>query len=240
LTTETNKQQVDRHDVAECVLETLRPIAFDPAALVRETGRFVVVDGHDIAAAGVVLENLAERTSTIGDHVRDREFGWIPSAIAATQRALAYGHGAKFVVFTGSDAERLESLAGALERRLFQSGCKAYCLRLSNVVRGLDADLITEDDTRDEHLRRLGELARILTDAGQIFITAVPAADDSDLKVLEALNHPNEIVFVHIGEGGSADLPAAVHLPADVDAGACVNATCDLLRERNVLLDYHI
>jgi hypothetical protein len=39
---------------------------------------------------------------------------------------------------------------------------------------------------------------------------------------------------------GSADLPAAIHLPVDVDAGTSVNATCELLRERNVLLDFHI
>ncbi|MBM4320748.1 MAG: pyridoxal-phosphate dependent enzyme, partial [Deltaproteobacteria bacterium] len=51
----TNKE-ADRHDVAEVVLETERPLAFDLGCEVRETGRFVLVDDREIAGAGIVLE----------------------------------------------------------------------------------------------------------------------------------------------------------------------------------------
>lgn len=240
LTSEANKQQVDRHDVAECILETLRPLAFDAAAQVPETGRFVLVDGHDIAAAGVVLERLGEGPSALQEHVRAREFQWVASAIGADERAAQYGHGAQFVVFTGPDARRLDALAGALERRLFDHGCAAYCLRWGNVVAGLDRDLVSEGDARDEHLRRVGELARILTDAGQVFVTAVAGADDSDRALLAALNEPHEVLFVAVGE---AERPAggpALHLPADVAAEACVAGVWEALRAQRVLADYDI
>ena len=59
LTTENNRQHIERHDVAECVLETLKPIAFDLSAEVAQTGRFVLIDNYQIAGGGVILD--AER-----------------------------------------------------------------------------------------------------------------------------------------------------------------------------------
>lgn len=240
LTTEANKQQIDRHDVAECVLETARPLAFDRVDSVRDTGRFVVVDAYDIAAAGIVLEALREGTSVIGEHVRAREFGWVPGAIGAAERAEAYGHGAKFVVLTGDDSGSLDRLGGAIERRLFKSGLKTYCLRWSNLTRGLDADLVRERDTRDEQIRRLGELARVMTDSGQIVITAVAGADQSDLRVLEQLNHPSEILFVWVGAAPPGEVYGALTISPDGDVESGVNAVCDALKRKQVILEYCI
>lgn len=55
---------------------------------------------------------------------------------------------------------------------------------------------------RDEHVRRLGELARILTDSGQIPITSLPDADEYDVRTLELLNSPNEILVVRLARLG--------------------------------------
>ncbi len=235
MTTDTNKQQIERHDVAECILEALRPFAFDPVDVVRETGRFVIVDNHEIAGAGMILEKMNQGRSTVSEHVREREFAWSPSAITSAERSALYGHRAKFLVFTGDDAEQIERFAAAVERHLFRSGFQAYCLRLSNVVGGLGADLAVEADIRDEHIRRLGELARIMTDSGQIFITAVPTADDSDIEVLKLLNQPNDILVVHAGDADAAGGHAAVQLAANVDVDSCIRAVWDLLREKEVI-----
>ncbi|MEI6563668.1 MAG: GTP-binding protein [bacterium] len=240
LTTEANKQQVDRHDVAECVLETVRPIAFDRIDAVRDTGRFVVVDNFEIAAAGIILESLHEKTSVLGEHVREREFRWTPSAISTAERNQAYGHGSKLVVFTGNDGARLDLVAAALEQRLFRSGFKTYCLRWANMLRGLDADLARAQDIRDEHIRRLGELARIMTDSGQIVVTAVTGADESDLRALEQLNQPNEILFVQVGNTGDNGARAGVRI-SDTDAVAAgVDAVCEALKRKQVILEYCI
>ncbi len=229
LTSAAARSQIDRHDLAECVLETLRPIAFDPVARVRETGRFVIVDGYDIAAAGVVLEKAADGVTALGEQVRKREFGWVPSAITPDERAQAYGHRARFVVLTGDDAEQLDLLAGALERRLFGQGHKAYCLRLANVVRGLDYDLITEGDAHDEHIRRLGELARILIDAGQIVVAAIAGADAGDHGLLATLSHPLEVLFVHVGSPSPAAAPGLVVVPVSMGTDAWLDRVGALL-----------
>jgi bifunctional enzyme CysN/CysC len=48
------KMQVDRHEVAECTIETISPVAFDAISQCEATGRFVLVDGHEIAGGGII------------------------------------------------------------------------------------------------------------------------------------------------------------------------------------------
>ncbi len=237
---EHSKQQVDRHDVAECVLETHRPVAFDRIDQVLHTGRFVVVDDYEIAGAGIALERMDDSDSTVAVHVQARETAWESGHIAPGDRAASYGHGAKFVLMTGTNAAALAALGAAIEEALFRSGFKAYCLRPANVARGLDADIRLRGEAGDEHVRRLGELARILTDSGQIFITSLPDADEYDVRTLELLNSPNEILVVRLGAAGDSRIPSHLTLPAGTELDIGVEAVRKLLREKNVILDYQI
>ncbi|MEK6558190.1 MAG: GTP-binding protein, partial [Candidatus Margulisiibacteriota bacterium] len=50
------KKQVDRHDVAECIFETAKPIAFDSVSTIESMGRFVMVDHYEIAGGGIISE----------------------------------------------------------------------------------------------------------------------------------------------------------------------------------------
>jgi bifunctional enzyme CysN/CysC len=238
LSTVANKQQVDRHDVAECVLETPKPVAFDLVADLEQTGRLVIVDHHEIAGAGIILATDESAESTLQEHVRAREIAWRPSAIPAAGRAAAFGHGAKFVVFTGAEDGAGDAYARALERALFDRGFKAYYLGMENLARGLDSDL--GDDDRDDHIRRLGELARILTDAGQIFITSLTGADADDLRILEQLNRPNEILTVSVGGDEPAGPDTSLRLDPAQGCETGVARVCELLRDRNVILEYCI
>ncbi len=240
LTTVANKEQVDRHDVAEVILETPKPIAFDTIDASEYTGRLVIVDDYEIAGAGIVLSEVATQESSLEEHIRAREIAWKNSSIAAHQRIKAYGHGAKFVVFSSLDTAVGERFARALERDLFDKHFKAYYLGMENVARGLDADLQIPGELRDDHIRRLGELARILTDSGQIFITSISNVDDYDLKMLELLNSPNEILTIHVGENRFDNFQPTLQLDAESDTAAGIEAVCDLLRAKNVILDYQI
>jgi bifunctional enzyme CysN/CysC len=240
LSSVTNKQQIDRHDVAECVLETAKPVAFDVAGEIERTGRLVIVDNHDIAGAGIILAPLSDEDSTLKAHIRQREAMWRPSAITRELRTSTYRHGAKFIVVTGDSAETGERIAAALEKELFLRNFKAYYLGISNVVRGLDADLgaVTEIDA--EQVRRIGELARIMTDAGLIFITSLPGIDEYDLRTLELLNQPHEILVVNVGEDRFTDYTPHLELPTDVTAGTATQEILQLLRQKDVILEYYL
>ncbi|MDO9542650.1 MAG: GTP-binding protein, partial [Kiritimatiellia bacterium] len=240
LTSVANKQQVDRHDVAECVLETPRPVAFDLSGEIRFTGRFAIVDNHEIAGAGIVLEDIRSEDSALQRHVSDREFAWQSSGISSALRLAAYGHSAKFVVFTGEHQEKTESLATALEKHLFSRNFKTYYLRMGNVIKGLDVDIKHEAEVRDEHIRRLGELARILTDSGQIFITSLSNVDDYDLKTLELLNKPNEILVINVGENRFTHYQVALTLDIQADVANSLEKVAALLKEKKVILEYYL
>ncbi len=240
LTTVANKKQVDRHDVAEVILETPKPIAFDTIDASEYTGRLVIVDDYEIAGAGIALSAAAARESSLEAHIREREGAWKSSAIASPERTAAYGHGAKFVVFTSLRPELGETFARTLERALFAMHYKTYYLGVENMARGLDADLRNNADFRDDPIRRLGELARILTDSGQIFITSIADVDDYDLRTLELLNQPNEIVTIHVGENRFNRFQPDLEFEETMDPAAGVEAVCDLLRQKNVILDFQI
>ncbi len=127
-----------------------------------------------------------------------------------------------------------------MEKRLFDDSCFAYYLGIANIDRGLDSDVLDSFDQREERVRRLGELARILTDSGQIFITTITDVDVHDIKRLVALNAPNEIVVVVVGATEYQDVHAHVQIPDGQDLASSVEQVCKYLREQEVIPDYCI
>jgi bifunctional enzyme CysN/CysC len=235
-----NKQQLDCRDVGECILETSRPIAFDPASASETTGRFVIVDNYEIAGGGIVLENLSAGESLLQQHIRDRENNWEPGLVRFEERAAANRHQAKFIVFTGAPGTGKRAVAKALERGLFENRLNAYYLGVANIDRGLDADLGSHADSAGERLRRIGELARILTDAGLIFITTIDDADDYDIETLKLLNEPNDILVINMGENCFSRYQPDFQLPAGGAVPDAVSQVADILKSREIIIDYQI
>ncbi|MDT8446731.1 MAG: GTP-binding protein [bacterium] len=239
LSSVVNKQVVERHDVGECIFEALKPIAFDRAAELDGTGRFVLVDGFEIAGGGIILEASESEETLAEAHVREREAAWQRGQITPENRAAAFLHRAKFVVFSGPPGVGKRKIAVELERRLFAEGRKAYYLADSNLNEGLDRDLAAQGKDRSEEIRRLGELARIMTDSGQIFITALAGVDDYDLEQLKTLNAPNEILVVQVGADGSDKFRPDLSLAAEADPSSAVGSVLELLNQFQIL-EYYI
>jgi len=240
LTSTKSKQQIDCRDVSECILETSRPIAFDTTAVSEATGRFVIVDNYEIAGGGAVVENLSAGESLLQQHIRDRESNWEAGLVRAEQRVEVNRHRAKFIVFTGAPGNGKRAVAKALEQGLFQNGMSVYYLGVATINRGLDADLGSHTDSAGERLRRIGELARILTDAGLIFITTIDDADDYDIKTLKQLNEPSDILVVNMGENGFSRYQPDLQVPTLVSLTDAVNQVADLLKSWEIILDYQI
>ena len=235
-----SKQQIDCRDVSECILETSRPIAFDTTSASESTGRFVIIDNYEIAGGGIVVENLSAGESLLQQHIRDRENKWEAGLVRAEQRAEVNRHRAKFIVFTGAPGTGKRAVAKAFEQGLFQNGMNAYYLGVANIDRGLDADLGSQSDSAGERLRRIGELARIFTDAGLIFITTIDDADDYDIETLKLLNEPNDILVVNHGENGFSRFQPDLQLVAGGAVADAVHLVADLLKTKEIIIDYQI
>lgn len=237
LTTETNRKHIERHDVAECVLETLRPIAFDLSSDIAQTGRFVIIDNYHIAGGGVILGKEDNQLDLIAEHVRQRQANWWRSEITPEIRERRSGHRAAMVVLGGPVNIGKWAAAQKLEQKLFSAGAMVYYLGLDNSLSGINSDL-RQAGLRDEFLRRLGETAHLFTDAGMILITSISDLDEYELKLLKTLNSPGQTVVVGIGRQDIPDTMLDLHVEASGDMDQIAAQIARLLTEKNILPEY--
>lgn len=198
---------VERHEVARCVLRFDRPLAFDIDRSVPDTGRFVLVDGYEIAGGGIITGVADE-----GDMSRQllrRDIKWIRSGLTSFERARYYKQKALLVVITGKTDTDKKSVARDLEKALLNKGHIAYYLGIGNVLYGLDADIKSEASMRNtperqEHIRRLGELANIMLDAGNILIVTANELNFDELDTLRQIASGEHVLTVWIGGGDNS------------------------------------
>ena len=151
------------NDVAEIVLRSREMLALDTVAMHAGLGRFILIDGLDVAAGGVVLAVLTQGS---GDVVP------VGHLLGRDARAWRNGHRGAVVWLTGLPAAGKSTLAMQIERRLFERGVQCYVLDGDNVRTGLCRDLGFTDDDRSENVRRVGEVAALFADAGLVAIAA--------------------------------------------------------------------
>lgn len=97
---------------------------------------------------------------------------WHAHPITRYQREQANGHSAAVLWLTGLSGSGKSSIAGALEQELHRQGVHTYLLDGDNVRHGLCQDLSFSDEDRRENIRRVGEVAGLMMDAGLLVITA--------------------------------------------------------------------
>lgn len=240
LSSDNSKQQIDRHDVAECIFETSKPVAFDLSGEMESTGRFVIVENYEISGGGIILDPVNSGENLLSNHIKERESFWEKGPISAKERAGYYSHESKLIVFTGEDEKRKKEIAHALEKELFYRNFKVYYLGTGNIHKGLDSDVAPWENDGEEFIRRLGELARIMTDSGQIFITTIPEADDYDMEKLKLLNHPNENLVVNVGFNSFNRFNVNLDLENNVPVKEALDKIYNLLKEEEIIPDYLI
>jgi bifunctional enzyme CysN/CysC len=191
LTSSTQKKQIDRHDVSECILQTLRPLAFDTIQNLETTGRFVIIDDYEIAGGGIITENLSHHISRVEHDVQARNYAWTRSKLWPQDRADKFNQKPVWVIITGEKNTQKFGLARELEKQLFESGKNVYWMGISNIT-------LNDEETRDEHLQRLGEMAHLFTDAGILLISTISELDDDDVTLLKTLCKPQEVIVITI------------------------------------------
>ena len=150
------------NEVGFCNLATSLPVAFDPYAENRDTGAFVLIDRstNETAAAGIISFAL-RRAANI--HRQDL-------AVTKAARAQIKRQSPAILWFTGLPSAGKSTIANLVEARLHALGAHTVLLDGDNVRHGLNKDLGFTDADRVENIRRIGEVARLMTEAGLIVL----------------------------------------------------------------------
>ncbi len=235
LAADERKGQVDRHEVAECTLALGRAIACDPPDVVPATSRFVIVDDHEIRGGGIVREALSDRQSAVRDKVLLRNYKWESSFIPPERRAERFSQRAALLLLTGPrDADR-KRVAKELEARLFADGRVVYFLGIGNVLYGVDADLDREQENRSEHIRRLGEVANILLDAGMILIVTAADLAPEDLELIGTAVDASRISTVWLGDEVTTGIVPDLRLDPLAEPSESADRLRAFLQEQGVI-----
>lgn len=208
-----NKDRIDRHDVAECVLKTEKPVAFDAVSENRFSSRFVIVDEYNICGGGIVTGAEEDENAEQREKVFLRERKWVRSGVDVLDRSERFGQKPSLIIITGEKDTGKKRLAKALERELFRSGRLVYYLGIGSVLYGLDADIKSStskvSEERNEHIRRVGELANILLNTGHILIvTAVGLSEQERVKIRTGIDPAlsENIYTFWVGKKGESEI----------------------------------
>ena len=235
--------KIRRHDVAECLLETKRPIAFDTAGKMANTSRFVIVDGYEIAGGGIITESIGDEYSEIRDKVLLRNFKWERGNITPAMRSERFGQKACMAVITGNQNTNKKAIAKMLEQILFSEGRIVYYLGIGNILYGVDADIKSiysnaKKENREEHIRRLSEVANILLETGAILIVTATMLTGEDMDLIKTVlsgEAEGEIITYWIGDSVDTDIKADMAIFDFGDPARAALMIKDDLQNRNVI-----
>ena len=192
-----NEIFVGRHEVAELYLRTKAPVAFDAHSEIIATGRFVIVDGFDVAGGGIIVADNYPRRTADSLHKSENIY-WSRGKVTAEQRAVRNGHPGCILWLTGLSGSGKSSIATELERELFNLGRHADILDGDNIRHGLNRDLGFSPEDRQENIRRIGEVAKLFADAGMICITSFISPYRSDRDLVRQMVRPGQFIEVYV------------------------------------------
>ncbi|KTA92005.1 adenylylsulfate kinase [Aeromonas salmonicida subsp. smithia] len=129
---------------------------------------------------------------------------WHQHAVSKQSRSELKGQKPLVIWFTGLSGAGKSTLAGALEQALAVEGKHTYLLDGDNVRHGLCGDLGFDDAARQENIRRVGEVAKLMVDAGLIVLTAFISPFRAERELVRNLLGADEFVEVFV------DAPLAV------------------------------
>ena len=169
---------------------TDRDIPFAPYAENRTLGGFILIDKLTNATVGAGLINFALR--------RAQNIHWQATDITRNHHAKLKNQKPVVLWMTGLSGSGKSTIANAVEKKLARMNRHTFLLDGDNVRHGLNKDLGFTDADRIENIRRVGEVARLMTDAGLIVITAFISPFRSEREMVRSMMEPCEFVEVFI------------------------------------------
>ncbi|WP_419728408.1 sulfate adenylyltransferase subunit CysN [Lichenicola sp.] len=171
-------------------LSTDRPLVFAPYAESRELGGFILIDKISNATVAAGLLHFALR--------RAQNIHWQAIEINREAHASQKQQSPRVLWFTGLSGAGKSTIANLVEKKLHAQGRHTFLLDGDNVRHGLNKDLGFSDADRVENIRRIGEVARLMTDAGLIVLTAFISPFRPERAMVRSMLPPGEFIEIHI------------------------------------------
>ena len=193
---------LELNSIGVAIITTDREIPFTPYAESRELGGFILIDKNTNATVGAGLINFGLR--------RAQNIHWQATDIGRDHHANVKNQKPAVLWMTGLSGSGKSTIANAVEVQLARMNRHTFLLDGDNVRQGLNKDLGFTDACRIENIRRVGEVAKLMTDAGIIVISSFISPFRSERKMLRQMMHPGEFIEVFI------DTPLSIAEERDV------------------------
>jgi bifunctional enzyme CysN/CysC len=178
------------NDIGVCTFSTVRPLNFEPYRTNRTMGGFIVIDRHSNATLGAgMIEHSMRRSENIQ---------WQNVDVDKEARSALAGHKPCIIWLTGLSGSGKSTIANALEKRLFAAGVRTYLLDGDNLRHGLNQDLGFTPADRVENIRRAGEVARLMVDAGLVVICAFISPYEAERNMVRSMVGADEFLEIFI------------------------------------------
>ena len=188
--------QLEAGAMAVCNVSLNRPVAFDPFRENPVTGFLTVLDRDSGEPLGIGLLHFALRRAE-NIHIQHVDINKAARAAQKTQKPCV-------IWFTGLSGSGKSTIANRVEQQLYQMGHHTYLLDGDNVRHGLNRDLGFTEADRVENIRRVGEVAKLMVDAGLIVLTAFISPFRTERQMARDLLTDGEFIEVFV------DVPLAV------------------------------
>ncbi len=190
-------RKLEMNELGVCDLDVNRPLVFDPYAVNRDLGGFILIDRLTNDTVGAGLVQFALR--------RSQNLPWQAFDVSGSSRARLKGQRPCVVWLTGLSGAGKSTIANIVETRLHQLGHHTYILDGDNVRHGLNRDLGFTDADRVENIRRVAEVARLMADAGLIVLVSFISPYRADRLMARELLPEGQFIEVFV----DAPLPVA-------------------------------
>lgn len=178
------------NDIGIADIHTDRAIVFEPYATSADLGGFILIDRATNAtvAAGMIRQALR----------RANNIHWQTIDISREAHAIQMRQQPRILWFTGLSGSGKSTIANIVEQKLHALGKHTFLLDGDNIRHGLNRDLGFSDADRVENIRRVGEVAKLMTDAGLIVLTAFISPFQAERDMVRAMVPEGEFIEIFV------------------------------------------